>query len=77
MSGSIDLGKILSGKSVKKGENYNASSVRVSELGAEVLNSKVAPVAEKALAALKLGKKAFKFTKIQLGSVKPELYNLR
>jgi len=52
-------------------------SPRVSELGAEVLNSKVAPVAEKALAALKLGKKAFKFTKIQLGSVKPELYNLR
>ena len=51
--------------------------LRFAEMGSDILNSKVAPLAEKALAALNLGKRAFKFTKIQLGSVKPKFTNIR
>ena len=52
-------------------------SPRLAEMGADILNTKVAPIAEKALSALKLGTKAFKFTKIDLGSKKPTLNNIR
>ena len=51
--------------------------LRFAEMGSDILNSKVAPLAEEALAALNLGKRAFKFTKIQLGSVKPKFTNIR
>ena len=50
---------------------------RISEMGAGILNSKVAPVAENVLAAINLGKKAFKFTRIELGDVKPVITNIR
>ena len=46
-------------------------------MGSSLLNSKVAPVVDRALAAIKLGSKAFKFTKIQLGTAKPQLNNIR
>ena len=46
-------------------------------MGSNVLNDKVAPAADKALSALNLGKKAFKFTKIKLGSMKPKISNLK
>ena len=46
-------------------------------MGSSLLNSKVAPVVDRALAAIKLGTKAFKFTKIQLGNAKPQLNNIR
>ena len=49
----------------------------MTELGSSLLNSKVAPVVDRALAAIKLGSKAFKFTKIQLGNAKPQLNNIR
>ena len=49
----------------------------MAEMGADILNTKVAPIAEKALSALKLGTKAFKFTKIDLGSKRPTLQNIR
>ena len=55
----------------------NIYPLRFAEMGSDILNSKVAPLAEKALAALNLGKRAFKFTKIQLGSVKPKFTNIR
>ena len=55
----------------------NIYPLRFAEMGSDILNSKVAPLAEKALAALNLGKRAFKFTKIQLGSVKPKFSNIR
>jgi hypothetical protein len=37
----------------------------------------VEPLAQSALLALNLGKKAFKFTKINLGQVRPQFTNLR
>ena len=46
-------------------------------MGSNVLNDKVAPAADKALSALNLGKKAFKFTKIKLGSMKPKISRLK
>ena len=52
-------------------------SPRMAEMGADILNTKVAPIAEKTLSALKLGTKAFKFTKIDLGSKRPTLQNIR
>lgn len=55
----------------------NIYPLRFAEMGSDILNSKVAPLAEKALTALNLGKRAFKFTKIQLGSVKPKFSNIR
>ena len=46
-------------------------------MGASVLNSKVAPVVDRAISAIRLGKKAFKFTKIDLGNAKPQFKNIR
>jgi hypothetical protein len=37
----------------------------------------VEPLAQGALLALNLGKKAFKFTRINLGQVRPQINNLR
>ena len=50
---------------------------RMAEMGASVLNSKVAPVVDRAISAIRLGKKAFKFTKIDLGNAKPQFKNFR
>ena len=47
----------------------------MTETGSSLLNSTVAPVVERALAAIKLGR--IKFTKIQLGNAKPQLNNIR
>jgi len=52
-------------------------SPKVSEMGTRVLNSRVEPLVQGALATLNLGRKAFKFTRINLGQVKPKLTNLR
>ena len=46
-------------------------------MGAVILNTKVAPIADKVLSAINIGKKAFKFTKINLGEVKPKITNIR
>ena len=66
---------------ISKVSRYCCSSLnamfRISEMGAGILNSKVAPVAENVLAAINLGEKAFKFTKIELGDVKPVITNIR
>lgn len=56
---------------------YNPHNIRIAEMGSNVLNDKVAPAADKALSALNLGKKAFKFTKIKLGSMKPKISSLK
>ena len=65
---------------------------RVGEMGAKVLNSKVRftlsiesdyhpvqvePIVQGALSTLSLGKKAFKFTRIELGNAKPQISNIR
>ena len=50
---------------------------RFAEFCSNILNSKVAPVAEKTLSGLKFGTKAFKFTKIQMGEAKPKFSNLK
>lgn len=52
-------------------------SPRFGEMGAKVLNSKVEPIVQGALSTLSLGKKAFKFTRIELGNAKPKLSNIR
>jgi len=52
-------------------------SPRVSEMGTNVLNSRVEPLVQGAMAALHLGKKAFKFTRINLGQVEPKITNIR
>jgi len=52
-------------------------SPKVSDMGTKVLNSRVEPLVQGALATLNLGKKAFKFTRINLGQVKPKITNLR
>merc|ERR1719244_30294 len=52
-------------------------SPKVSEMGTVLLNTRVEPLVEGALAALHLGKKAFKFTRINLGQVKPKISNIR
>jgi len=52
-------------------------SPKVTEMGTRVLNSRVEPLVQGALSALNLGKKAFRFTRINLGQVKPKITNLR
>ncbi|XP_023332371.1 extended synaptotagmin-3 [Eurytemora carolleeae] len=52
-------------------------SPRVSEMGTRVLNSRVEPLVQGALATLNLGRKAFKFTRINLGQVRPKITNIR
>eukprot|EP00092_Neocalanus_flemingeri_P008919 GFUD01009594.1.p1 GENE.GFUD01009594.1~~GFUD01009594.1.p1 ORF type:complete len:558 (-),score=154.47 GFUD01009594.1:168-1682(-) len=46
-------------------------------MGAKILNSKVEPIVQGALSTLSLGKKAFKFTRIELGQAKPTISNIR
>jgi len=50
---------------------------RIGELGASVLNSRVEPVVQGALAALSLGRRAFTFTRISMGSARPRVENIR
>merc|ERR1719244_346691 len=52
-------------------------SPKVSEMGTNLLNTRVEPLVEGALKALHLGSKAFKFTRINLGQVKPQITNIR
>jgi len=59
------------------GDVLQQLSPRVSEMCTRVLNSRVEPIAQGALAALNLGAKAFKFTRINMGQVKPKITNIR
>lgn len=59
------------------GEVLNQLSPKVSEMGTRVLNSRVEPLAQGALLAMNLGKKAFKFTNINLGQMRPQFTNFR
>jgi len=52
-------------------------SPRVGEMGAQILNSRVEPIVQGALSSLSMGKKAFKFTRINLGTAKPKITNIR
>jgi len=52
-------------------------SPKVAEMGTRILNSRVEPLVQGALSALNLGKKAFRFTRINLGQVKPQIQNVR
>merc|ERR1719354_881407 len=59
------------------GDVLHQLSPRVSEMCTKLLNSRVEPLVQGALAALNLGSKAFKFTRINLGHVQPKITNIR
>jgi len=59
------------------GDVLQQLSPRVSEMCTKLLNSRVEPLVQGALAALNLGSKAFKFTRINLGHVQPKITNIR
>jgi len=56
---------------------FTQLSPRAGQMGEAVLNTRVAPVVDGALSALQLGRKAFKFTRISMGQVKPVITNIR
>jgi len=55
---------------------FSQLSPKVKEMGTRVLNSRVEPLVQGTMSALNFGK-AFKFTRINLGDVKPKLTNIR